>query len=217
MSAEPAVRQHPGMRQSDIRRLRRSSLLRAALETVAQHDIEGATVARICAHAGASRGLISHYFDSKEDLLLTALRGLFDDAQALKDSLAADTARSPQARIKAIAHSSFEPPVYAWEMAAAWQAFTNASRHNHAYREPIRESTRRSVATVLPLFAEIAGRSRLRIEPSAAALGLFTLIDGLWNSLATDKDGLDTRQAAALCDVYIEGCLGQSQTGDVPR
>ena len=201
------------MRQSDIRRLRRSSLLHAALETVAHHDIEGATVARICARAGASRGLISHYFDSKEDLLLTALRGLFEDAQALKDSIAADTVRSPEARIKAIARSSFEPPVYAWEMAAAWQAFTNASRHNPAYREPIRESTRRSVATVLPLFADISRQFYLRIEPPAAALGLFTLIDGLWNSLATDKDDLDTRQAAALCDVYIEGCLGQSQTG----
>ena len=214
MSSQPAIRHEPGMRQADIRRLRRSSLLRAALETVAHQDIEGATVARICARAGTSRGLISHYFDSKEALLLTALRGLFDDAQALKDSIASDAARSPQERIKAIARSSFEPPVYSWEMAAAWQAFTNASRHNQAYREPIRESTRRSVATVTPLFEQVARRYRLRIEPAAGALGLFTLIDGLWNSLATDKDGLDAAQAIALCEVYIEGCLGQPYTGD---
>ena len=121
MSSQPAIRQAPGMRQADIRRLRRSSLLRAALETVAHHDIEGATVARICARAGASRGLITHYFDSKEDLLLCALRGLFDDAQALKDSIAADSSQAPARRIEAIARSSFEPPVYAWEMAAAWR------------------------------------------------------------------------------------------------
>ena len=49
-------------------------------------------------------------------------------------------------------------------MAAAWQAFTNASRHNPVYREPIRESTRRSVATVLPLFEGMAEHRRPRIE-----------------------------------------------------
>lgn len=201
------------MRQADIRRLRRSSLLRAALETVAHHDIEGATVARICARAGASRGLIAHYFDSKEDLLLTALRGLFEDAQAQKDSIAKDNTRSAQDRIKAIARSSFESPVYSWEMTAAWQAFSNASRHNHAYREPIRESTRRSVATVTPLFEQLARDRRLRLEPAAASLGLFTLIDGLWNSLATDKDALQPAQAIQHCEVYIEGCSSRPQPG----
>ncbi len=211
MTSQFAIRHEPGMRQADIRRLRRSSLLRAALETVAHHDIEGATVARICARAGASRGLITHYFTSKEDLLLTALRGLFDEAQALKDSLAIAGDRNPEDRIKAIARSSFETPIYSWEMAAAWQAFTNASRHNRAYLDPIRESTRRSVATVTPLFKQLAGYRTLRIEPEDAALGLFTLIDGLWNSLATDKDGLQPSQAAEHCEVYIEGCSSRPQ------
>lgn len=207
MPLQAAIRDRPGMRQVEIRRLRRRSLLRAALETVAEFDIEGATVARICARAGASRGLITHYFENKEELLLTALRGLFDEAQQLKESLAADRAQPPVERIKSIARSSFEAPVYSWEMAAAWQAFTNASRHNPAYREPIRQSTRQSVATVTTLFEQQADERGLLIEPAQAAMGLFVLIDGLWNSLATDKDGLLPAQAIAHCDTYIEGCL----------
>jgi len=121
------------------------------------------SVARICAEAEASRGLIAHYFASKEELLLAALHGLFDDAQARKQAIASDTGLDAVERIRRIAHSSFQAPVYSWEIAA-----TNA------------------------------------------AIGLFILIDGLWNSLATGKDDLQTAQAMALCDTYIEGCLRQN-------
>ena len=112
-------------RQADIRIYRRDSLLHAALETVANFDIEGATVARICAQAGASRGLISHYFENKEELLLAALTGLFDDAQSIKETIASDTSIPILERIRSIAHVSFKSPIYSWETAAAWQAFTN--------------------------------------------------------------------------------------------
>lgn len=194
-------------RQADIRAFRRESLLRAALETVGELDIEGATVARICARAGASRGLISHYFNSKEDLLVAALQGLFDDAQALKEEIGQDNSLPAIERIRRIAHSSFEAPVYSWEVAAAWQAFTNASRHNPAYRAAIRQSTEQSVATVTPLFGELAAGDMLRNRPDESAMGLFILIDGLWNSLATGKDGLRPDQAMTHCDIYLEGCL----------
>ena len=207
MELLPNAAAKPRRRQAEIREFRRNSLLRAALVTVAEFDIEGATVARICARAGASRGLISHYFSNKEELLVAALRGLFDDAQALKEQIAADTALPAIERIRRIAHSSFEAPIYSWEMAAAWQAFTNASRHNPAYQSAIRRSTQQSVATVTPLFEKLSVDVTLRGNSDESAIGLFILIDGLWNSLATGKDDLQPRQATALCDIYIEGCL----------
>ena len=208
MQSLPITEARPRRRQADIREFRRTSLLRAALVTVAEFDIEGATVARICARAGASRGLISHYFSSKEELLVAALRGLFDEARVLKESIAAEVTLAPVERIRRIAHSSFETPIYSWEMAAAWQAFTNASRHNPAYQAAIRQSTQQSVATVIPMFDQLAQGQKLRGGTSECAMGLFILIDGLWNSLATGKDDLKPQQAITLCDIYIEGCLG---------
>ncbi|MEM7226422.1 MAG: TetR family transcriptional regulator C-terminal domain-containing protein [Pseudomonadota bacterium] len=201
------IKAKPRRRQADIRAFRRKSLLRAALVTVGELDLEDATVARICARAGASRGLISHYFSSKEELLVAALRGLFDEAQALKEEVAANDGLSAIERIQRIAHSSFEAPIYSWEMAAAWQAFTNASRHNPAFRSAIQESTQQAVATVLPLFEQLAATKALRGNPKESAMGLFILIDGLWNSLATGKDELRPEQAVTLCDIYLEGCL----------
>jgi TetR/AcrR family transcriptional repressor of bet genes len=200
----------PRRRQTEIRQFRRQSLLRAALITVGKYDIEAATVARICAEAKASRGLIAHYFSSKEELLVSAIGGLFAEAQALKEGIAKDTTLAPLERIRRIAHSSFEEPIYSWEAAAAWQAFTNASRHNSVYRDPIRASTQNSVDTVAPLFTLLEQRQQLRISVGDAAMGLFMLIDGLWNSLATGKDELQTGRAISFCDTYIEGCLRQN-------
>ena len=207
MQTLPIAAVRPRRRQAEIREFRRTSLLRAALVTVAEFDIEGATVARICARAGASRGLISHYFSGKQELLVAALRGLFDEAQGLKEKIASDTTLPPIERIRRIAHSSFEAPIYSWEMAAAWQAFTNASRHSPAYQAAIRQSTQQSVATVIPLFELLAAEQILRGSISECTMGLFILIDGLWNSLATGKDDLKPQQAIGLCDIYIEGCL----------
>jgi TetR/AcrR family transcriptional regulator, transcriptional repressor of bet genes len=210
MSAATLTSRKRPRRQTEIRQFRRQSLLRAALITVGKYDIEGATVARICAAADASRGLIAHYFSSKEELLVSAIGGLFAEAQALKEAIARDTTLEPLERIRRIAHSSFEEPIYSWEAAAAWQAFTNASRHNSVYRDPIRASTQNSVDTVAPLFTLLEQRQQLRISVSNAAMGLYMLIDGLWNSLATGKDELQIAQAISFCDTYIEGCLRQN-------
>ena len=193
--------------QAENRVFRRKSLLQAAIITVAKFDIAGATVDRICAQAGGSRGLIAHYFDSKEELLLAALTDWFDLALGIKKDISVDRTLSAEGKIRKIAYSSFSIPSYSWEAAAAWQAFTNASRHNKVYAKPIRDASRYSNAIVEPLFEQAARDHDIRIDARMAAVGLYILDDGLWNSLATGKDSLTIKQAKAYCDFYIEGCL----------
>ena len=189
------------------RAMREKSLLKASLVTVARYGIEGATVARICAEAGASRGLIAHYFNSKEDLLMLALQGLFDEAQSLKVAIANDQSLPLDRRIRHIAYTSFEAPIYSWHMASAWQEFTNACRFTPRYLIPIQDSTEQFKTTVQPLFAALEQDYGVTIEPATAAQGLFILIDGLWSSLATGKDGMTPQGAQKMCDVFIDGCI----------
>ncbi len=195
------------MSQAENREYRRASLLQAAIITVARYDIEGATVERICNEAGASRGLIAHYFDSKESLLLAALENWFNTALGIKTHIAQDTSLSAEQRIREIAYSSVSPPTYSWEIAAAWQAFTNASRHNPAYAKPIRNASRYATKLIAPLFSQAADELGIELDGKDAAMGLYILDDGLWNSLATGKDKLTLTKARACCDRYIDGCL----------
>lgn len=194
--------------QAENREFRRQSLLEAAIVTVAKYDIAGATVERICAQAGASRGLIAHYFDSKEDLLLASLTNWFDLALDIKKSIAADDSLDAETKLRQLSYSSFDNPSYSWETAAAWQAFTNASRHNPAYAEPIRKASKFSNSVTTPLFEQASRDRNRKLNSKKAAMGLYILDDGLWNSLATGKDDLTIKQAKAYCDAYIDGCLG---------
>jgi TetR/AcrR family transcriptional repressor of bet genes len=197
--------------QSENRAYRRRSLLSAAIHAVAHFDIQGATVERICERAGASRGLIAHYFESKEALLLAALEDWYRESIATKTGIASDTGVSARERLRQVAHSSFQHPTYSWELAAAWQAFTNASRHHPEFARPIRRTSRHVTAIVETLFNEAAAELGIRIDSRQCALGLYILDDGLWNSLATGKDRLSRKAAMSLCDRYIDGCLQQPQ------
>lgn len=53
---------------------RRNEIALAACRVVAQHGFEQATVARIAREAGYTTGMIAHYFDAKQDIVIAALR-----------------------------------------------------------------------------------------------------------------------------------------------
>ncbi|MBK7904923.1 MAG: TetR family transcriptional regulator [Proteobacteria bacterium] len=54
---------------------RREQIAHAACIVVANHGFEQATVVRIARAAGYTTGMLPHYFSSKQDILLAALRG----------------------------------------------------------------------------------------------------------------------------------------------
>lgn len=187
--------------------MRVQTLREAAIKTVARYDIEGATIEKICEQAGASRGLIAHYFESKEALLLDALSNWFESALLLKTAIAQDGETDARERLVKVALSSFNKKLYSWEMAAAWQAFTNASRHNAAYAAPIREASRAIQSLLQNLFREASLQEQKHLDAREAAIGLTILDDGLWNSLATGKDQLTVKQARQCCENYINNIL----------
>ncbi|MCX8032703.1 MAG: TetR/AcrR family transcriptional regulator [Thermoleophilia bacterium] len=60
------------------RSVRRKELVEAAVSVIAKHGVRGATVSRIAAAAGVSRGALYHYFENREDLLEAALQAIAD-------------------------------------------------------------------------------------------------------------------------------------------
>jgi AcrR family transcriptional regulator len=56
------------------RERRRGDLARAAARVVARIGLEGVTIQAVAAEAGCSAGSIAHYFRTKDDLLVHALR-----------------------------------------------------------------------------------------------------------------------------------------------
>ena len=53
---------------------RREEIALVACQVVASHGFEQTTVARIARAAGYTTGMVAHYYDSKQDIILAALR-----------------------------------------------------------------------------------------------------------------------------------------------
>jgi AcrR family transcriptional regulator len=68
-------------------------LLRAAIEVLGQHGVEGATIPRIAQHAGLTPGSVYRRFHDKEALLETAILGLLERQDETLRALTPEMAR----------------------------------------------------------------------------------------------------------------------------
>jgi AcrR family transcriptional regulator len=66
-------------KREQLRRERRRQIVEAALDVFAEKGFNAANVSDVAARAGVSQGTIYLYFESKEELLIQALRSFFDD------------------------------------------------------------------------------------------------------------------------------------------
>jgi AcrR family transcriptional regulator len=64
-------------RRSAVEAVRRAQIVDAAITVVAEEGYARASMARIAAQAGLSKGLLSYHFRSKDDLLEQAMRSTF--------------------------------------------------------------------------------------------------------------------------------------------
>jgi AcrR family transcriptional regulator len=68
---------------AQIRKERRDHILDAALHVFAEDSYHGSSMAAVAKRANISKGLIYNYFESKEQILMTLVSDLFDEAMEL--------------------------------------------------------------------------------------------------------------------------------------
>jgi excisionase family DNA binding protein len=78
---------------------RKQEIVRAALETIGEHGIQGATVSRIAKGAGITSAALYSHFENRQAILLAALDVVYDQ---VFDSFRATTSTDPVERIRQI-------------------------------------------------------------------------------------------------------------------
>jgi TetR/AcrR family transcriptional regulator, transcriptional repressor of bet genes len=81
---------------------RRDEIALVACRVVAQYGFEQATVVRIAREAGYTTGMIAHYFDSKQEIILAALRLIL---RRIDQRLASRPAGASQGLLEVLAES----------------------------------------------------------------------------------------------------------------
>lgn len=183
--------------------IRKEALVKATIVEIGRVGSLDVTVSQIAKRAGMSSALAHHYFGSKEEMFLAAMRHIMTLYGAeVRGALAA--AEGPEGRIRAILRASFSPGNFRREAVGAWlnfwvlaQTVPEAKRLLAVYQGRLRSNL---VSALRPL----AGA---RAEGIAESLG--ALIDGLYLREVLKSGAPDGAAAVELALRQLEAELAR--------
>lgn len=178
--------------------IRRHALIAATIAEIGQAGSLDVTVSQIAKRAGMSGALAHHYFGSKDNMFLAAMRHILT-AYGADVRTAIAQARTPRDRIKAIIRAGFSADNFRPAVISAWlnfyvfaQTSPDAARLLRVYQRRLRSN----------LMAEL--KPVLGPDAAKAAQGIAAMIDGTYIRCALRNDPLDPLTADALVTDYLE-------------
>ena len=184
--------------------------MRAALSCLSRFGPHGTGVREICHHVNVSPGLLSHYFDSKEALILEALRTLTQEFhEKMQRALAADV--SVEQRLQASFEAYMSSRVTDAERAGAYLAFWTLARTDPAVRRIQRSAYRKQQQLFQHALKALAAERGVRIDERKVAIGLVSLLDGLWLEICLDPAAFSRTTAVSLSWDWLDAVVRRSR------
>ena len=178
--------------------IRKAALVNATIVEIGQKGTLDVTVAQIARRAGMSSALAHHYFGSKEDIFLAAMRHVMAIyAAEVRGGLA--LAESPESRLRAILIASFSATNFRRDVVGAWLNFWVLAQTVPEAKRLLGVYYRRLNSNLLFALRPIAGA-----QAGEIAAGLAALIDGLYLREVLKSGPPDAKAAVALALAYLE-------------
>ncbi|HET9389967.1 MAG TPA: TetR family transcriptional regulator C-terminal domain-containing protein [Steroidobacteraceae bacterium] len=184
---------------------RRLALIEATIESLKRFGHEGLSIRRISAQARVSIGLINHHFPTKDALVAEAYRHFNNELVGSLRQAVANAPPAPRARLRAFLEASFSPPNLDSDVLAVWVVFWGLYRHSKDIQRVQSETYHGYVDLLRGMLADLEREvGALRFNLRLAAIGLTSLIDGLWLEWCLDPDNFEPREAVQLCEAWID-------------
>ncbi|MPZ83744.1 MAG: TetR family transcriptional regulator [Actinophytocola sp.] len=172
------------MATEEYHALRRRQVAEAVERLIAQHGLDGVTVAKTAAEAGVSVGLVQHYFATKDDMLRYAYTRVTERTMARVLRRADELTAHRSSIRRVVAEGLTERLPLDDARRAEWRvSFTFAAR---AVDRPDLAAVRNETeAAIRDRLAEAIGNGKEcgevppDADPPARAAGLLALVDGL--------------------------------------
>ncbi|NHB77812.1 TetR/AcrR family transcriptional regulator [Rhodobacter calidifons] len=158
---------------------RRSALIAATQELVAEGGPEAATVRAIAERAGVTPGLIRHYFQSKDELNRAAYRSLMDGMTAKGSDAIEGVGAAPAERLAAFIAASLRPPVLDAGAVVLWAGYMHKVRSDPELMA-VHEAAYLAYRDTLQKLIEQLPRETVPGQTRREAIACNALIDGLW-------------------------------------
>lgn len=183
--------------------VRAAMLVEAGLACLARGGITAFTTDNICREAGASRGLITHHFGSKEGLLAAVYAAAY---QPLLDSLTPTDQAAPD--LMQIIERVFGTYNFTRDSLSVWLALWGEVATNPTLQAEHRKHYARYRATVARAIDDLARARGLVVDAQDLAISVIALIDGLWLEQGIDPELLSPARSIAACCRMLEPILG---------
>ena len=181
--------------------IRRDALIKAAIIELGQVGSLDVTVARIAKRAGMSSALAHHYFGSKEQMFLAAMRHVLSVYGAeVRGALA--VAETPQARIRALVRVSFTGSNFRRDVVAAWLNFYVMAQRNGQAERLLKLYQSRLRSNLRHALRPLVGDRAASLADGAAAM-----IDGVYLHEALGTGEPDGARAARAVESWIDAAI----------
>lgn len=164
---------------------RREDIAHIACQVIAKHGFEQATVARIARAAGYTTGMVAHYFESKQQIVIAALRLVL---LRMEQRLTRQS-RSGDASLLTLLSEGLAIDSQRFAECAFWTAFwgqvpvdPTLKRINATVHKEYRRMYERCFATVWPEWTQYSPKVRDQVLRS-----VITFINGLTAGAVTSR------------------------------
>jgi AcrR family transcriptional regulator len=189
----------------------RAALLRAASHTICELGMHGASIDRIAAEAGYTKGAFYAHFASKEDLFLVMLDAHFATEIARLEAVLTGVG-DPVAETRSAAEGFLDHIALDPEWRRLYQEFaTHAARHD-AFRAEFaarQRALRERMATLLTRWAADRGLTP-PVPPADVAAMAFFMADGFLLDQMIDPE-LDAALYGKMFEVFMRGLLAMTE------
>lgn len=183
--------------------VRAAMLVEAGLSCLAEGGIRAFTVDNICQISGASRGLITHHFGSKDRLLAAVYAAAYQPLLAVIEPVDGNPPALPE-----LLDHLFSPANYTRSSLNVWLALWSEVATNPTLGAEHRALYARYRRTVSDAIAARAPAGRRKMDADALAGALIALVDGFWLELSISPETMSPAHARDACARLLEPFVG---------
>lgn len=172
--------------------IRRHAVVAATIQEIGRSGTLDVTVSQIAKRAGVSSALVHHYFGSKDQLFLAAMRHVLREyGSEVRGALL--MAETPEQRVKAVVRGSFSATNFKREVLSAWLNFYVAAQNSEEAKRLLNIYQSRIVSNLAYGLRPLIGQRAIATAERMAAL-----IDGIYLRVGLGQEDPDRARAEAM-------------------
>ena len=189
----------------------KSTILEAAIATIAKHSLSGTTVQLVAEAAKVAPGTVILHFQKKDALLLAAMEHVALEFEQARRQAIDGAGGDPVAALQALIDVTFDPKVSDPAKVAVWYAFWGEARSRKIYMERVGNLDHAYQEDLERLCGELIRRGGHRhLDAEAVAMGFAGVLEWQWQEILLSGRGFDRAHARKVARAYLAGCFPDS-------